>query len=252
MSAPTLADLITDSFYELGIYSPGEPVDPVHLTFAAGRLNGQIDGWKAERLTIWRDQRTGPFQLVAGTQTYKIGSGATWNTPRPIWIDFAGLVQTVGGGNPTPEYPVQIMTDYEWAKTVTKPLQSSIPTALWYDREYDSNGYGTIYIWPVPTVANQIALYSPVPVGEFTLPDDLTTQIVFPPGYREFLMYHLALRIAPSFGKRASEITVGMANLAMEKVKNSNLRMNTLRVDDALIRTQGGFYNWLNDSFNFR
>lgn len=252
MSAPTLADLIADSYYETGIYSPGETVNPKHVTFAGTRLNSMIDSWKAERLTIYREQRTGPFLLVNGTQTYTIGTGATWDTPRPIWIDFAGLVQTVQGGPVIPEYPMTIMTDYEWAKIVTKTLTSSIPTALWYDRTYTSAGYGTIYIWPVPTVANYVALYSPVPVNEFDLAADINTAISFPPAYRDFLMYQLAIRLAPTFGKRLSDLTLNLANLAMEKVKNANLRLNTLRVDDAIIRKGGGFYNWLNDSFDYR
>ena len=248
MAQPLLSDLIADAFYEDEIYSPGESIDADHLVFAGNRLNSMIDSWKAERLTIYRLSRTGPFALANGVATYLIGSGATWNTPRPIWIDQAGLVQTVGGGTPTPEYPIQIYTDYEWAKVVVKTLQSTIPTALWYDRTYTAAGYGTINIWPVPTVANQVVLYSPVPVDEFAIPGDLGTVINFPPAYRDFLMYQLALRIGPAFGHPPSESTGAFANLAMEKVKNSNIRLNTLRVDDMLIRTTGGFYNWTNDS----
>lgn len=248
----TLQDLITDSFYETAIYSPNEPVDGEHIQFGCSRLNSMIDSWKVERLTIYREQRTGPFNLAANTQTYTIGSGATWDTPRPIWIDSAGLVQTVGGGSPVPEYPIHIMTDFEWAMTVVKALTSALPTGLWYDRSYDASGYGIITMWPVPTVANQVVLYSPVPVNEFTFPDDLATDITFPPGYRDFLMYHLAVRLCPTFDKTPSAITISMAAMAMEKVKNSNLRMNTLRVDDAILRKQGGIYNYLSDQINWR
>lgn len=226
------------------------------MNWAGGRLNSMVDRWKAERLTIWEDKRTGPFQLTSGQQTYTIGAGAAgpygWVTPRPFWIDFAGLVQTVGGGIPVPEYPMAVLTDFEWAKTVTKTLQSSIPTALWYDRNFDANGCGTIYIWPVPTVANQVALYSPVPVDEFDIVNGLTNAINFPPGYRDLLMYSLAIRIAPTFGKQISQDTRQGKADAMEMVKTTNLRLDTLRVDDALVRKDGGYWNWLSDSFNYR
>lgn len=248
----TWQELLSDAFFENGTYSPGETVDSEHIEFAAGRLNSMLDSWKGARLNIYRLQRTGPFSLVSGTQTYTIGAGATWDTPRPVWIDYAGLVQTVGGGSPVPEFPMTPMTDFEWAKTVTKTLQSTIPTALWYDRTFTALGYGTIYIWPVPTVANQVALYSPVPIDEITYPDDLADTVLFPPGYKDFIMYHTAIRIGPAFGlPRPSATTVEMAAKAMELVKNDNLRLNVLRVDDALI-AQGGYYNWLSDSTNMR
>lgn len=247
----TLLELLSDAFYELGIYSPSETIDADHAQFAGRRLNSMIDSWKSEKLNVYREQRTGPFNLVANTQTYTIGSGATWNTPRPIWIDFAGLVQTVGGGTPVPEYPIHVMTDFEWAMTVVKALTSTLPTGLWYDRSFTSSGYGTITMWPIPTVANQVVLYSPVPVDEFSL-TDLSVSVLLPPGYRDFLMYHLAIRIAPSFGKSPNDVTIAMASTAMEKVKNSNLRMNTLRVDDAILRKQGGIYNYLSDTHSYR
>lgn len=247
MAAPLLGDLISESFYEIGVYSPGDTVDPIHINFGGVRLNSMIDAFKVERLIIYREQRTGPFNLVANTQTYFIGSGATWNTARPTWIDFAGLLDITSGASPTPEYPIHIFNDDEWARIVQKGRTSTLPTAIWYDRTYDS-ARGTINVYPVPTLANQIVLYSPVPVGEFTLPDDLTEEVSFPPGYRDFLMYHLAIRLAPTFHVTPSELTLAQANLAMEKVKISNLRIRTLRVDPALIST-GGAYNVFNDSF---
>ncbi len=249
MPQPTLTELITDAYYEATIYAPGELVDPRHINFAAGRLNSMLDAWKAERLTIYRFQRTGPFALVSGQESYTIGVGAQWDTPRPIWIDHAGLLQTIQSQSPIPEYAMEVYTDAKWWNTITKGLQSTLPTALWYDRTYNASGYGTIYPWPIPTVANYVVLYSPVPVNEFTLPDDLTNVINFPPAYRDFLMYWLTVRIAPTFGVTLSESTVGLANLAMERVKNSNLHLNELRVDDALIRRDSGTYNWRNDSF---
>jgi hypothetical protein len=250
---PTLRDLLTDAYYETTIYSPGQVIGAEHIRFAGTRINNMMDSWKAERLTIYREHRTGPFALVANIDEYRIGTGATWNTARPIWIDYAGLLHTVGGPTPTQEYPLKIFTDSEWARITPKGLTSTMPTGIWYDRDFKQSsvvGSGLIHVWPVPTATNQIVLYSPVPAGEFDItPTGLAAEVMFPPGYREFLMYHLAIRLGPAFGRDPMQMTVDMAALSMGRVKDSNLRMNEMSVDNALIHRYGVSYNVYNDSF---
>ena len=75
----------------------------------------------------------------------------------------------------------------------------------------------------------------------------LDTEIVMPAGYEDAMVYNLAVRLAPDYGKQVSADIAAMAMETKGNVKRSNHRSSYLEVDAALLpRTR---YNILTGEF---
>lgn len=241
----TALDLITLALQDLGVVAGGETVNANDASDALTRLNNMIAAWADERLTIYQITPT-TFPLVANTQTYTVGSGATVNIPRPIWIHAAGLVLT--SPSPDVEIPVTIITDSDWANISIKSLTSTYPTRLWYNYGFDSSGYGTLYMWPVPTEVNNFTIYVPTQLSTLAA---LSTTVSFPPGYAEALEYNLAARLSIPFGRPLTPDLDRQAKQSLARIKRANKRLEDLTVDPALWSRSGpGGYNWRSDTFS--
>lgn len=214
----TVQDLVTDCLREIGAVAAEETPDATDSAFVLRRLNVLVDRLGAERLTIYRTARE-TFALASGTGEYAIGSGATFDTVRPEWIDAGGYISS------SIEYPLRLLTDKEWAKVDRKSL-STWPEVLWYDRSYPN---GAINLWPVPSETATLALYLPKALTDFGDADQLTDAIAFPAGYREMLMYNTAVAIAPAYGADLSEVTRQRARETLAAVKAVNTERVMLR-----------------------
>lgn len=226
-----------------------DPIDgslaPEIQAYAFGKLQDFADELATERLGIYRRQRVGPFSVTSGmgditaTSPITIGSGATWNTARPVYIDGAAVIYTAGS-TPRPELPMQVFTVDEWRDIVVKGITSTLSRALIYDRLYNSSGYGNIYLYPVPSASFQVVLYVPVAVTEFPLDAsnnlDLTTVLALPPGYRSMLVSNLAVILSIGLIPVSDDLRERAVN-SMAKVKASNVvtHMDTLSCDAATL-----------------
>ncbi len=202
-----------------------------------------IDSWAAERLTIFGVVRT-EFPLVAGTQTYTIGSGGTFNVARPLWIPDAGIV--VNTSTPPVEIRLDILSDQGWARIPIKDISSSVPTKLYYDYAYSATGLGSITLWPKPDISTpELALYLPTALTQLTgtVEVQLATTLAVPPGYGEALRLNLALRLSSEFGKPMDPLVAGMARESLARIERANKRELTLECDPALLQSPGTF-NW--------
>lgn len=234
--ATTANGLITRALQLVGVVAAGEV--PTADDFADGliTLNDMVAALATERLTIYTQARVTKL-LTALTQTYTIGTGAVISTPRPLWIANAGIVPAT---TPTEELPIDVLSDDQWAVSALKTMQSTFPTAVYYDYGYSASGYGTITVWPVPTTAPTLVLYLPTAIATFATG---TTVYSFPPGYERMLRYNLAVDLAPEYGKPLDPVIAAIAVQSKANVKRANNRMQDLRVDNALVRA-GGVWDW--------
>lgn len=232
----TVLDLITAAMQEIGAIATGETVSAADAQAALTRLNGMIDLWQGERLTIYNLNRQ-TFSFITNQQAYTIGptAGADWTyTVRPVWIQHAGVVWTSGGIET--EIPMKFLTDDEWAATRVKAVGSSLPTHLYYNPTFP---LGTISFWPYPTDSSvDVALYVPLPM---TVVPDLVTVLVLPPGYEEAMRYNLAVRLAPIFGRQIDQTVAALAVESKAQIKRTNLVLDTMRADVALVGDAGSF-----------
>lgn len=231
----TARDLINSSFRLIGVLAGGETASAQEMNDALATLNDMIDSWSNERLTIF-NVAPETFPLVPAQQTYTMGTGGDFDTARPLKIENA-KIQVVTNGQ-TNEYPLQISNQDQWADIRIKTVTTSLPSILYMDGAYPLQN---LNLWPIPSVANSIILYSWKPLSDFST---LNTVASLPPGYSKALRYNLAIELAPEYGKQADQSVVAGAIEGKENIKRANITPRYMATDSALQDYRKPF-NWL-------
>ena len=135
-----------------------------------------------------------------------------------------------------------MLTDDQWAEIPVKNIQSALPQKLYNDGAYPLMN---LSFWCVPNEAVNVSLYMWTQLTQFA---DLVTDYTFPPGYFEAIIYNLAVRMAPEFGRQMQPDVIGLAVAALSRIKTINLPKLDLRVDAAL-NAKGRHYNWRSDTY---
>jgi hypothetical protein len=217
-------ELVTAALRLLGVVAPGESLAASEATDGLSSINRMLSSWSTEGLLIYAVTRE-EFSLVAGTQSYTMGTGATFSTTRPVKINRAMIeVQS----SPTVEYELRILTPEEWAFIPAKDQSSDIPTSLYPEGTYPNE---TLNLYPKPSAAHKLVLYSQKPLTQIST---LDTSISLPPGYEEALVYNGAIRLAPEYGRMLSTEVVAIAGESKSNLKRQNHRPRFLQVDAAL------------------
>lgn len=207
----TAQSLINRSLRLIGALDPEESPTANETANVLEALNGLIDSWRNDRLIVWSITNV-TKTLTAGDGTYTIGSGADINTTRPVRIEGAYVTQS------GIDYPVEVISEAAYRGIADKTTQSDLPQFVYYDPSVAS---GTIYLWPVPSVANVLTLSVWAPIS--TLATAGTT-VTLPPGYERALASNLAIDIAPEFQKQASQEVAKMARESLAAIKKANIR----------------------------
>lgn len=228
-------DLISSSLRLLGVLASGETPSANESNDALAVLNDMIDSWSTERLLIYTTTRE-VFPLVQGQQTYTIGPTGNFNTSRPQRVETA-LLQ-LNSNSPVLELPMKILNQAQYAAILLKTNTSTYPLYLYVDGAFPLNN---ISVYPVPTAANNIVLYSWKPLSEIA---SLTTVITLPPGYSRAMRYNLAIDLAPEFGKQLQPEMIEIAAQAKSGIKRMNSGPHYLQVDNAL-RGKSAVWNWM-------
>lgn len=227
----TARDLITASLRILGSVAPGENVAASEAAEGLASLNRMIDSWSTEQLLIYARNRETPYVLTPGTATVTIGPTGNINVARPMWIESVTLLDAVANT----EFPLQLLTQEEFASICLKSLQTQYPAFV-----YDDGGFPlrTLTLYPVPSAANKLILYTMRPLSRVATIQDT---IDLPPGYEDALVHNLALRLAPEYGRMTSPELQTNAMETKAGIKRANHRTQLLRVDEAI--QSRGHYN---------
>lgn len=225
-------DLITASLRLVGAVAPGEALAAQEATDGLAALNRMLSAWSAESLLRYNRLRE-EFTLTPGTSLYTMGPSGTFNTTRPIEIEAATL--KLSAGSNLVETPLRIIkTSSEWADVRMKTLSSPLPVYLMIE---DTFPLMNLDLYPVPSTAGSIVIYSS---GQLTQLADLSTSISLPPGYEEALVYNLATRLAPEYGRQSPAEVVAIAVDSVARLKRRNEKMGLLKVD-TMLRAQSQF-----------
>lgn len=231
----TARDLITTSLRLIGAVAPGETVSADEAFDGLSTLNRLIDSWSTEKLLIFQITKE-EFTLIAGTQSYTIGSGGDFDTERPIEIKKA-LVR-LGSS----EYPLEILSLDRWSSIMQKSVSSSIPTGIYLDGAYPLNG---LSIYPKPSAAVVLVIYSLKQISQIATLDSVLS---LPPGYERALIYNFAKEVSPEYGLSVNPLVFETANESKANIKRANHRSSYLRADGAL--TAGGSFNFITGGSN--
>lgn len=223
-------DLISDAMVEIGALASGETPTAADAALGLRRLNGLVDAWAAERLTMGAAVAQA-FPLVGGQAWYTLGPGGDFDTVRPAFLEAASVVLP---GAAVVEQPLTIYTDLEW-QTADKWLSTGTPTAV-----YNNGGDPLLRLQFLGTPTGdglQTILYLPIALDAFA---DLSTIYSLPPALYEALLYNLALRLSEPFTRPLSGSVVLQAGKSLGRLKRLHVPRRELEVDRALLGAGGG------------
>src|SRR5438128_4923972 len=220
-------DLISDAFFELNVFMPGESIPNSDAQFGLRALNGMIGSWATQPLTIPATARH-VLDFVIGQggpdDPYTIGSGGDYDIARPVNQNSIQQVMLLLIDGAT-EIPLGIMTDQSYDQLPVKSLAGTQPSQIYYNPTFTS-GLGALYVWPVPSTTNtQLVLYLEQTLTTF---GNLTTAYQLPPGYVDAITFGLARRLAMPYGRQITEDLNYKADRALMLVKRSNVKMSDM------------------------
>lgn len=229
----TALTIITRAMRLMNFLAAGETPDADDKNDAYESLLAMIDAWGAERLMMFRTVRT-TYTWTANQSSRTIGpSGSlSGSTERPAWIDSAGVIPYGG----TAEQEVDILNEEEYQAIPIKSTTAEFFTKLFYAPTVTN---GTLTVFPVPTTAATLVLYTPVKVPTFA---NLTDTYTAPNGYEDLLVFSLARRMALEWGATWTTMHEQQYLEASERVKAKNTgREWLMRVDHELMPIRGSF-----------
>lgn len=214
----------------------GESPTPAECQDILTVLQAMLGQWATQRLTIHVTERA-IFSLVATQQTYTIGPNGDFNHARPLFIDRASYLDTTSAADPF-EQEIQILDTQQWQRVAIKALPSPYPQGIYYDYAFTA-GLGNISFWPEPSDSTVDAiLYLPTAITGFA---DLTTDYTFAPGYEDAIVFNLAKRVAPEFGRPITPDLNMLAAESLANVKRANIRLVELTTDPAILPRNRGW-----------
>lgn len=235
----TAQDFIIDALSLIGATQMDQTPPAWEMNKALRALNHMLNTWSSEKLMV-RAMTKENFTLAVGTASYTIGSGATFDTAKPIKIDSAYIQDASGYDHPL---DVIEMTQYNGYRDKTS---QGMPDYLAYDpgASQQATQTGTIYLWYTPDKAYTLYISSQKFLTEFTA---LTTEFTFEPQYGEAIKYNLATRLWRFYRKPTENIPadiVGIATSTKRNIKAINATQPKCRID---IPGSGGTYNIYTD-----
>lgn len=210
----SVRDVIKGSLRLIGAIASGETPSADEQADAFQIIKEMCDSWAIEGLCADKRVRE-EFTLVGGTASYTIGTSGTFNTARPARIPVANIEDQ--SQSPAREYPLKIFTHDEWANIKDKDRAGTMPAGLYYD---ETAPLGTVYLWPVPSAANKLVLYSEKSLSAAFA--TVTTDVDLPPGYLKALRYNLAVELSPEYGKAVTPDIATGAIESKEALKRKN------------------------------
>jgi hypothetical protein len=187
------------------------------------------------------------FPTVNQQQTYSWGPGGTWNAPRPVRITQANFLMPT---SPTTRRPMKIWTRKQWADISLQAIYT-YPDGMYCDnanKALDGTaGAANVYLEPIPDGAYLIETFS---WQANVAPAALTTAIAFPPGYAEYWLGALAIRLAPMHNKPVPQAVLDMFNRAQRGLGILSAAQACPRLQTDELQSGAGLYNWLSGQRN--
>ena len=211
--------LIQDALMEGGVLAPGQAIEAGIADYVKRRLNAMLSAWSIDGLMIYTIKRS-VYALTIGKGSYTLGPGGDINASPPSRIENAKIIQSSNAGI---EIPIDILDAEEWADMAMKGISGGVPVCV-----YPDNGapFNTLSFWMTPTEACSVVLYTWEILGTIT---DLSTELNFPPGYEEMIVYNLITRLSA-----LCNITPGILRMAQASrinIEASNVHSSPLTPD---------------------
>lgn len=206
----TALQMITRSMRLARVIGKGESLDADEAADGLYALNAMLDSWQTERLFVYQIQ-SDSFTWTA-TQSRTVGAVGSFVMSLPARIDESSYF-TLN----SVDYPVNFLTQDQWAAIPSKTTTSTQPTSIYV--EYGT-ALHTLYAYPVPSASLTFVLRSWQLLQTFAA---TTTDLALPMGYQRAIEYSLAEEFGPEFGKEVTLDVKKKANQARKNIKRINL-----------------------------
>lgn len=253
MTTYTAGDQINRALRLIGVLAEGETPSAEMSQDALMALNQMIDSWNTERLAVFSTsdqvviwpageitQTLGPTGslVLKNNQISFVDSylssehdglvtqedqdliivqdappPITLKPFRPVEVDEATHFVDPGSGI---SYNLRLINRQQYNGIALKTVTSTLPQLLFVNM---TNPDIELTLYPVPTRNLELHVVS---VTELTQPANLSTPLVFPPGYLRAFTYNLALEIAPEFGQQPSPDVRRVAAKSLSNIKRIN------------------------------
>lgn len=230
---PTIANLLSRALRKISSDSPGDTANGADVVVALDELNAMLDEWSDDNLII-PSRTIESFPLVAGTSSYSIGTGATFNTSRPDVIQ--GIFTRDSNNN---DMSVDTLTRDQYNDIPVKSSQGR-PYKYFYDTQYPN---GIIYLYSTPDSAYTLYIDSLKPLSRIT---NTSADLSMPGGYENLIVLNLAVRLAPDFGfplQEENQLVIEAKRLK-KKVKRRNVKSSVASFDPFLLPRNGRLNGW--------
>lgn len=206
----TALDSIKRAMRLLGVLSIGETPTDDEAADGLTALNAMLESFANDKQVIYAPTLD-TIAWAPSTSSYTVGPTGTVATVRPVTL-LTSCYFVWGGVS----YPLEPITVDEYNQISLKGLNTTIPQYIWCNPTFPNS---TITLWPTPSTAISVALWSNKVL--LSIPT-VTTDLPLPPGYRDFIDYNLAERLAPEYQVQVPMAVAKQAMLTRKTIARTN------------------------------
>ena len=233
MTTYTAGEQINRALRLLGVLAEGETPSAATAQDSLMALNQMIDSWNTERLSVFStiDQiinwPVGSINETLGPTGSLVRLNGT--AVRPVLVDDSTYFKDPGTGV---SYGVKLINQQQYNGIAVKTVTSTFPQVMFVNMTYPDVD---LFIYPRPT---RLLEWHFISVQELTQPANLSTDILFPPGYLRAFTYNLACEIAPEFGVEPSPQVKRIAMYSKRNLKRINNPDDVMSMPYAIVATR--------------
>ena len=232
----TALDLVTGALRKIGQYAPGETLSSEDAQDALDTLNGMLDLWSTQNLSVYNQIET-VVNLTSGQATYTVGTGQYFDMQRPLTLVRAYSRLTTASSSV--DFPCAITTLEKYTSIGLKSQPGPWPKILYYNTGFPT---GTIYMWPVPTSGIEFHLWS----NQVFTSLALTDTVGLPQGYFLGLQYSLAELLCTEYGISVPPDIRRYAKQFRDLIKDLNAQPQAeATTDPALVVSNANDAGWI-------
>lgn len=207
------------------------------LTWAPALLGTPTTSAQVNTNTITMSQVATQTLTAADTITYTTPGDLAFARPLRFRSGFTRVTSSAAAGL---DYWFDIISFDRYNEIGLKTVSGPWPYLCAYQPTFP---LGTLWIYPNPSTAGEVHLYTDLILSEFT---DLTQLVNLPQGYNRSLKKLLALELCPIFGKQPSDQLLLQCKEARDLLKAQNASpVVTLRYDSDLIYSRTTDAGWI-------
>lgn len=212
----TAQDICLEACQDAQVLGPGEVLAGDIAANVLSRLLRILDNWNADQRFAYAE-RFDQFTITPSHNPHTLGpvlSAPDFVYPvRPVTLDAASVVDT----SVSPNVSIGIaLLDWQGYNAISVPgTTSPYEVAAYYE---PAEPLGKLYLWPIPTTAYKIELWTKTAFGAYALTDTVT----LPPGYRDALTLTLAESVAVLWEQQPSPLLIMRALEARRRAFGNN------------------------------